>query len=111
MIRILLAAYIILGLVSCGDTCMKYANTELRPQSFHFGMKEKQMEQVKVKVITGRNKDGKNEAFRTIGFPDLFEAAEVGDTVTKKAGETFIRLIKKDTVLTFKYYCNGQVVY
>ncbi|MET3877633.1 hypothetical protein [Chitinophaga sp. OAE865] len=110
MIKILFVLYITLLLGTC-DTCKKYANNELRPQSFHFAMKEKHIEEVKVKVLTGKNKDGKNEMFRSIGFLNLFDAAEVGDTIVKKAGETFVYLIKKDTVLTFKYYCNGEVVY
>ncbi|MET3877632.1 hypothetical protein [Chitinophaga sp. OAE865] len=111
MPKIVLALYTTLCLAACGDTCMKFVNTELRPQSFHFAMKEKHIEQVKVKVMSGKSKAGQEEMFKVIGFRDLYEAAEVGDTISKIAGETFVHLIKRDTTLAFKCYCNGEVVY
>ncbi|NML38573.1 hypothetical protein HHL17_15295 [Chitinophaga sp. G-6-1-13] len=97
-------------LTGCDDIC-RTSGEEFRQLQYHFVVAEKHTEDAKISVITGKDSTGKNEKFRQVGFHKLYDAATPGDTLVKEAGKMRTYLVRKDTTLTFKYYCRGEEVY
>lgn len=52
----------------------------------------------------------KNINFKIGQHWDIYDSVEAGDTLLKKAGETDLILIKKDTTLIFPLLCGGRSV-
>lgn len=83
---------------------------EIRSQVFNFKIQQKRFEQSRYYTLIGKNKNGQLEKFHNMGYKDLYEASDLGDSILKVKGEIHFKVIKPDTVLVFHYICDGRIL-
>ncbi|MBW8684704.1 hypothetical protein [Chitinophaga rhizophila] len=93
---------------SCND-CRYYAK-EFKKRQFVIIVREKYIHDYKQITIEGVDLTGKKALFDEVGFRDLYDMVEVGDTLRKELETADIRIFRKDTSFVCSWYCNGQIV-
>ena len=73
-------------------------------KNYCFKITKKQKQNNKFIIFKGIEKSGEKADFEEPEFWDVFNTAEIGDTLLKELGKTEIKIIKKDTVLVFPIY-------
>ncbi len=51
--------------------------------------------------------EGSTQKFEDVGWGELLDTVQIGDTFLKEKGSTIVKIIKKDTVYEFPAYCSG----
>ncbi len=90
----------------CGPTCQEFVERDFRPKVYNLIILEKDYSTRNV-IFFGKDESGILDTFEESGYDDLYDKADLGDSVKKQKGKTLIYLVKKDTVLEFPCYC-GQ---
>jgi hypothetical protein len=105
-----LFTFILTGILfaACND-CRYYAK-EFKKEQYQIIIKEKFIKDAKVICFTGVSFTGDKVLFEHIGFWDLYQVAEIGDTLIKEPGHTEIKLCKKDASIIYPWYCQGVAV-
>lgn len=101
---------VILGIVlfaKCGPTCKDFIERDFRPKEYHFVILKKDFSTRNI-IFYGKNEFGNLDTFSECGWVNLYEAANIGDSIKKQKGKTIIYLIKKDTVIEFPCYCGQE---
>lgn len=93
--------------IACSNICME-SYEKFRPKSYYFKAQKKYLQNDKIFIIEGSNPNGTHESFREVDFRDLYDLTDIGDTIMKKAGSLNVLLIKRDTTIVIKAFCNGQ---
>jgi len=61
-------------------------------------------------IFNGYDKNNKYIEFKIGQSWNIYNSVEVGDTLSKKIGETNFKLIKRDTILNFPLMIRGKIV-
>lgn len=90
----------ILFLCQCCHNCVE-ASREFRNLDYRF--------KVQKKYTSGRFTvfEGSNQKFQDVGWRELLDTVQIGDTFLKEKGSTIVKIIKKDTTYEFPAYCSG----
>lgn len=105
-LTLILAALI--PIMSCND-CFYHAK-QFEKRQFEMIIKKKYIKYGKQTDFEGVDLNGKRALFDEVGFWELYEMAEIGDTMRKELGTSNIKLCRKDTCLVYRWECNGQIV-
>lgn len=79
-------------------------------QKYQLHIKVLEKENGRNLYLKGYNRSNKIIEFETVDFWGVYYYIHVGDSVCKDYGETEIRVIKKDTTMTFPLVWRGEVV-
>jgi len=91
------------------NQCYDYYNTTFREKEYKFCIKNKNRIN-RYYIINGIARNNQTEQFKESGYREVFDKAEINDTLLKHKGNTEVYLIKPDTVLVFPCYCNGKLI-
>jgi len=100
---------LLIGIVffsNCGPTCQEFVERDFRKKEYDLIILGKDYSTRDV-IFYGRNVSGKLDTFKETGYGDIYNAANIGDSIKKQKGKTIIYLVKKDTIIEFPCYC-GQ---
>ncbi len=62
-------------------------------------------------ILTGLDEKGIIQEFRhNFNFQDIYDSAQIGDTLVKEAGKVKFKLIKQVTNLIFSWDCDGTPI-
>ena len=73
-------------------------------------VQKKYIKQRKEINFEGIDSTGKQVLFHEIGFSELYDMVEIGDTMRKELGTSNIKLFRKDTCLVYRWNCDGRRV-
>jgi hypothetical protein len=59
----------------------------------------------------GYDKNNHEVEFSDFEHWDIYDYAEIGDSVVKELGKPEIKLVKKDTTMVFPLVCHGRAIY
>jgi hypothetical protein len=104
---IVLSVWIILA-TGCYD-CYDHAN-EFKKVNFQIILKKKFIKQYKVTCFEGVDFEGKRAFFEDVGFNDVYEIVQIGDTLIKVSGSADIKICKKDTCIINHRYCGEKII-
>jgi hypothetical protein len=90
-------------------TCFDYCDKEIRKDKYNFCINKKYYEN-RYCMLEGFNSKGLIEKPKTHFGLEVYNAAEIGDTIKKISGKTEIILVKKDTTIIFPCLCGGMIV-
>ncbi|PZF71870.1 hypothetical protein [Taibaiella soli] len=94
---------------SCNNSCESYNNNIVRSREYNFTIdslfRDPKNHTVPTIVYT---QNGKKRLLGLFDIDDLYNAAEVGDSVSKASGQLEYKLFKKDTILSFYPFCDGK---
>ena len=88
---------------SCEPNCQYFKN-KFRKEYFNFRITKKDHDGIFL-ILEGMNEKKVKEKFEHAGFSDLDKDAEINDIMKKDSGSIKILLIKKDTVLSYEWWC------
>lgn len=94
---------------SCID-CSPYGDGEFRQKHNYFVVEKKYMREGKFHTITGFGIDHKPDTFSEVGHLNVFNSAQIGDTLLKATGKTEVVLIRGDSQLLFPFICDGKEI-
>ena len=97
----------ILILNSCHTTCL---DVKKHCQTLHCCFKITAKSKRKFIEFRGLDNNNNSVKFQEFSHWKVYESAEIGDTLFKELGKSEIKLIKKDTILSFPLECGGEVV-
>jgi hypothetical protein len=97
-------------LLKCGLDCDEYVENVFRKQKFNFKITEKHNEN-RYNILSGFNEKGQIEIFEEVGFDDLYEMANIGDSIQKDSAKSYLLLVKTNKkVIKFPFSCNDKIV-
>ena len=67
------------------------------------------MRENRFNILTGLDEKGIVQEFRH-NFQDIYDSAQIGDTLVKEAGKVEFKLIKQVTTLIFSWDCDGTTI-
>jgi hypothetical protein len=108
MKRLLVLSVLIILITGCFD-CYYFVN-EFRKVKFQIILKKKFIKQQKVTCFEGVDFEGKRAFFEDVGFNDVYEIVQIGDTLIKVQGSADIKICKKDTCIINHRNCSGKVI-
>ncbi len=93
---------------SCGKRCVDFAE-DYRPKQYKLVVEQKEYEN-RYLVISGKDSLGQKAVFKEVGYHDLYNVADKGDTLIKEKGRLEVIIVKRDTSFVFTYECDGRRV-
>ncbi|GAB3711892.1 hypothetical protein GCM10027592_49930 [Spirosoma flavus] len=112
MKRMLLALTLMALQAGCGDTSCENEADSYRDRECAIKVATSEFSG-RWFMIEGTNvRNGHQNKFAGMGswYPEFSKFIKTGDTVIKHKNELVFYVHKKDTLLTFPYKCNGQII-
>lgn len=108
MYKIGLILALVMLTTSCND-CLYHAK-QFEKRQFEMIIKKKYIKYGKQTDFEGVDLNGNRALFDEVGFWELYDMAEIGDTMRKELGTSNIKLCRKDTCLVYRWECDGRRV-
>ncbi|MCF6405180.1 hypothetical protein L3C95_19915 [Chitinophaga filiformis] len=108
MSRFILIFAIFAITAGCND-CRYYAK-EFKKRQFIIIVQKKYIHDYKQTAFEGLDLDGKKALLDEVGFWNLYDMVEVGDTLRKELGTADIKVFRKDTSLVCHWECSSGPV-
>lgn len=104
--KVVVFSLIIIGLLNSCKDCRTYAN-EFKMKQYNFVVQKKSIENVKESKFVGINSKGEEVIFQEVGFAEVYNSVQIGDTIIKELGSADVKVCQKDTCIVCHWYCDG----
>ncbi len=108
-LKYFISLFVILCFASCID-CDQIADNVSSHYAFCIKGTDSLIQYPRCYTVSGINQFGKNDTITIEKHYKIDEHYQIGDSIIKKKGNTFITLVRGDSVITVKMYCSGKVM-
>ncbi len=108
-LKYFISSFVILCLGGCID-CDQIADMVSSQDEFCIKGTDSLIQYPRCYTVSGINQFGKKDTINIDKYYGIDEHYQIGDSIIKKKGNTFITLVRGDSVITVKMYCSGQVM-